>query len=111
MSGSSEGRLNRLAVDVWRSGCFLGLALDENLPMLLERAAGPDPGSGDVADVRRRARRHVWRRRAAAGAAVAALAVPGLFVTGRFQADDVPRWLRRTRTQRPNPGICCSNVR
>jgi hypothetical protein len=68
----------------------MGMALDENLPVLLERAAGPDPGSGDEADVRRRARRYVRRRRATVGAAVAALVVPGLFVAGRFRADDAP---------------------
>jgi hypothetical protein len=68
----------------------MGMALDENLPVLLERAAGPDPGSGDEADVRWRARRYVRRRRAAVGAAVAALVVPGVFVAGRFRADDAP---------------------
>jgi hypothetical protein len=68
----------------------MGMALDENLPVLLERAAGPHPGSGDEVDVRRRARRYVRRRRAAVGAAVAALVVPGLIVAGRFRADDAP---------------------
>jgi len=74
----------------------MGMALDENLPVLLERAAGPDPGSGDEADVRRRARRYVRRRRAAVGAAVAALVVPGLFVAGWFRPTTRQRWSRRT---------------
>jgi hypothetical protein len=63
---------------------------DERFTALLERAAGPDPGSGNETDVRRRARRHVRRRRAAVGAAAAALVLPGLFVAGRFQPDDKP---------------------
>lgn len=82
----------------------MSMALDENLPVLLERAAGADPGSGDEADVRRRARRHVWRRRAAVGAAVAALVVPSLFVTGRFQADDAPEVVASNPDAATQPG-------
>lgn len=69
----------------------MSMGFDENLSVLLERAAGPDPGAGEVAEVRRRARRYVRRRRAAVGVAVAALVVPGLSVAGWFQANDTPK--------------------
>jgi hypothetical protein len=82
----------------------MGMALDENLPVLLERAAGPHPGSGDEADVRRRARRYVRRRRAAVGAAVAALVVPGMFVAGWFRADDGPEVVASNLGEGIQPG-------
>lgn len=82
----------------------MSMALDENLPVLLERAAGPRPGSGDEADVRRRARRYVRRRRGAVGAAVAALVVPGLFVVGRFQAEDAPEVVASNLSAAIQPG-------
>ncbi len=69
------------------------MTTDDVITQLLERAAGPTPGAGDAADVRRRARRYARRRRTAIGAGAAVLLVPGLFAAGRLQDgpdDEVP---------------------
>lgn len=82
----------------------MGMGSDANLSVLLERAAGPEPGTGDEPDVRRRARRYVRRRRTAFGAAVAALVLPGLFIVGRFQADDAPDMVASNPGAATQPG-------
>jgi hypothetical protein len=66
------------------------MAQDE-LALLLERAAGADPGDGDVGDVRRRARRYAQRRRVVSSGVVVVVAAVGLLVAGQRGPDrDAP---------------------
>lgn len=72
------------------SGLCTGMDVDSKLIALLERAAGPPRSTGDLGDVRRRARRLIRRRRVAVAAAAVAVVLPGLLAVSRLQADDRP---------------------
>jgi hypothetical protein len=66
------------------------MTADLPLASLLERAAGPDPGLGDIADVRRRARRFTRRHRARSAVVCAALLLPAVLVVDSLRPREVP---------------------